>query len=230
MSRVVAFDAALAEEYRQRFATARIRPERAAEVARLARRLAEPARAERYREVAGRIGAPWQVVGIIHALEAGLDFGRHLHNGDPLAARTVRVPKGRPLAGTPPFAWEDSAVDALILAGLAAWTDWSLAGTAYVLERYNGFGYRRRVPAVPSPYLWSFTTAYGSGKYVADHVWSDTAVSKQCGGMALLRALAEAGLITMSEASGAGITPPTASGVLLVAATASLVPTVQPSS
>ena len=137
MSRVVVFDAALAEEYRRRFATARIRPERAAEVARLARRLAEPARADRYREVADRIGAPWHVVGIIHALEASLDFGRHLHNGDPLTARTVRVPKGRPLTGTPPFAWEDSAVDALTLAGLAglaAWTDWKI-GRASCRER-----------------------------------------------------------------------------------------------
>lgn len=230
MSRVVVFDAALAGEYRQRFATASIRPERAGEVARLAKRLAEPGRTKRYREVAGRVGAPWQVVGILHALEANLDFGRHLHNGDPLSARTVHVPKGRPLIGTPPFAWEDSAVDALTLAGLDVWDDWSVAGVAYVLERYNGFGCRRRTPPVPSPYLWSFTTAYTSGKYVADHVWSDTAVSKQCGGMALLRALAEAGLIALPEASGGGTTPPAASGVLYVAATAAQAPTAQPSS
>ena len=199
MSRVVVFDAALAEEYRQRFAAARIRPERVVETARLARRLAEPARADRYRAVAGRIGAPWFVVGILHALEASLDFGRHLHNGDPLSARTVQVPKGRPLNGNPPFAWEDSAADALALAGLDAWDDWSVAGVAYVLERYNGFGYRRRTPPVPSPYLWSFTTAYASGKYVADHTWSATAVSKQCGGMALLLALCDAGVIAAAD-------------------------------
>jgi lysozyme family protein len=199
----VAFTPSLAQEYRRLYAAA-IRPERLAETVRLARRLAEPSRAARYRAVGDRIGVPWFVVAIIHALEAGLDFDRHLHNGDPLSGRTVRAPKGRPLTGTPPFAWEDSAADALTLAGLAAWDDWSVAGVAYVLERYNGFGYRRRSPSVPSPYLWSFTPAYVSGKYVADHVWSDTAVSRQCGGMALLRALGDAGLAELADGAAAG--------------------------
>ncbi|KHK01847.1 peptidoglycan-binding protein [Desulfovibrio sp. TomC] len=194
MSPAVAFTSSLAEEYRRLYAAAAIRPERAAETARLARRMAEPTRLARYRTVGDRVGVPWFVVAILHALEGSLDFTRHLHNGDPLTGRTVRVPKGRPLAGTPPFAWEDSATDALALAGLDAWDDWSIPGVAYVLERYNGFGYRRRTPPVPSPYLWSFTTVYVSGKYVADHVWSQSAVSRQCGGMALLRALLEAGL------------------------------------
>jgi lysozyme family protein len=195
---------ALADAYRALFAASPIRPERAAETARLARRLAEPARAGRYAAVGARLGVPWQVVGILHCMESGGDFGRHLHNGDPLTGRTVGVPKGRPVAGRPPFAWEDSAADALALAGLGDWNDWSLAGMAYVFERYNGFGYRRRVPPVPSPYLWSFTTAYVSGKYVADHVWSDTAVSRQCGAMALLRALAEAGQVTLDAPGVAG--------------------------
>src|SRR5437870_4838633 len=33
--------------------------------------------------------------------------------GDPLTPRTTHEPKGRPSAGNPPFAWEDSAADAL---------------------------------------------------------------------------------------------------------------------
>ncbi len=181
----------LREEYRHIFDTAAIRAERVGAVRRLAGRILEPSRQERYEAVGRRIGVPSHVVGILHALEAGLDFSRHLHNGDPLAARTVRVPKGRPAEGCPPFAWEDSAADALALAGLDAWTDWTISGIAYVLERYNGFGYRRH--NVPSPYLWSCTTAYTAGKYVADGVWSPTAVSLQCGGMALLRAMREQG-------------------------------------
>ena len=214
MSRVVAFDAALTEEYQRLFATARLRPERAGEAARLAGRLADPSRANRYRAVADRTGVPWFVVGVVHALEASLDFSRHLHNGDPLTGRTVQVPKGRPLTGAPPFAWEDSAVDALTLAGLPVWRDWSAAGVAYVLERYNGFGYHRRTPPVPSPYLWSFTTAYASGKYVADHVWSDTATSKQCGAMALIRVLCDAGVIALADgpARRAPIAPAAAGG------------------
>jgi len=188
---------ALREEYRKTFETAAIRPGQAGAVKTLAGRILAPSRLERYQAVSRHTGVPGHVVGILHALEAGLDFTRHLHNGDPLAGRTVRVPKGRPANGQPPFAWEASAADALALAGLGDWTDWSVPGTAYALEGYNGFGYRRR--NVPSPYLWSFTTAYVSGKYVADHAWSPTAVSRQCGGMTLLRAMRDAGDVVLEE-------------------------------
>lgn len=221
MAQAFPLTASLAAEYRDLFHASPIRPERIAEAARLARRLAEPGRKARYAAVGAGLGLPWHVVGILHLLESGGDFTRHLHNGDPLAGRTVHVPKGRPAAGRPPFSWEESAMDALALAGLDAWEDWSLAGTAYVFERYNGFGYRRRAPAVPSPYLWSFTTAYVSGKYVADGVWSATAVSRQCGAMALLRALIEAGLVAQPDATApVGLTLPADPAALHVLATA----------
>ena len=74
---------------------------------------------------------------------------------------------------------------------LDKWTNWTISGIAYVLERYNGFGYRLNHPQVKSPYLWSFTTIYTAGRYVADHQFSDTSVSKQCGGMALLKRMIE---------------------------------------
>ena len=221
MAKAFALPPSLAAEYRDLFHACPIRPERAAETARLARRLAEPTRKTRYVAVGADLGVPWHVVGILHLLESGGDFTRHLHNGDPLAGRTVHVPKGRPAAGQPPFSWEESALDALALAGLDVWEDWSLAGTAYVFEGYNGFGYRRRAPAIHSPYLWSFTTAYASGKYVADGVWSATATSRQCGAMALLRALIEAGLVAHPDTARlAGLILPADPAVLHVLATA----------
>ena len=67
----------------------------------------------RYDKVAAIAKVPWYVVGAIHSLECNCNFECHLHNGDPLTARTVHVPKGRPIAGNPPFTWEESAVDAL---------------------------------------------------------------------------------------------------------------------
>jgi hypothetical protein len=124
-------------------------------------------------------------------MEASLNFTKHLHNGDPLSHRTVHVPAGRPKKGKPPFAWEESAQDALALKGLSAKTEWSLAGTLYQLERYNGWGYRLHHPHVLSPYLWSFSNHYKSGKYIADGTWSDTAISRQCGAAVLLRRMAE---------------------------------------
>jgi lysozyme family protein len=132
-------------------------------------------------------GIPWQLVGIAHGMEAGFDFSRHLHNGDPLTDRTVQVPKGRPATGNPPFKWRESAIDALMLKGLHQVASWSRARVLYEIERFNGFGYRRR--ALPSPYLWSFTNFYLKGKYVRDYEFDPEAVSKQCGAAAILKGL-----------------------------------------
>jgi lysozyme family protein len=193
------FDAALKAEYQLLFSQAAIRPERRFEVDAILRRITAPQAMARYRAVEAATGVPAHLVGIIHNLEASGNFDRHLHNGDPLTVRTVRVPAGRPRGGRPPFAWQDSAADALLLKKLDRWTDWSVPGTAYVLEQFNGWGYRRFHPHVKSPYLWGFSTIYAAGKYVADGVWSDTAVSRQCGGMTALLALAQAGLVTLAQ-------------------------------
>src|SRR5438128_12574624 len=40
---------------------------------------------------------PWQFIAVVHKMEANLGFSYHLHNGDPLTARTKQVPKGRPV-------------------------------------------------------------------------------------------------------------------------------------
>ncbi|CAN5914779.1 hypothetical protein BH11BAC7_BH11BAC7_26610 [soil metagenome] len=146
---------------------------------------------ERYETVSQKTGVPWYFIGIAHNLEGGSKFTTHLHNGDPLTARTVHVPKGRPLAGTPPFKWEFSAEDALVYSGLDRWKDWSLPGLLYKLEAYNGFGYRRKGININTPYLWSFSNQYSKGKFVTDGVFSATAVSKQCGAAVILRRLAE---------------------------------------
>lgn len=187
--------AVLRPEYISLWSGAQIRPERAAAALELARRLAS-SRA-RYERAGSPHRVPWQVVAAIHSLEGGGssgDFSRHLHNGDPLSARTVNVPAGRPPAGSPPFTWEDSASDAL--RRFDSWTDWSLAGTLYQLERYNGMGYRIRVsPPTPTPYLWSWTTAYSRGKFVRDGVYNPDAVSAQCGAAAIFKAMESAGII-----------------------------------
>jgi lysozyme family protein len=141
----------------------------------------------RYDQVANATGVPWYVIGIIHEMEGGLSFKTHLHNGDPLTARTVQVPAGRPLTGSPPFQWEESAIDALTLDGLTAIKLWTIERIAYQLEGYNGWGYRTRKTGVNTPYLWSATTNYQRGKFVRDGVFDPNAVSSQVGAMALLR-------------------------------------------
>jgi lysozyme family protein len=142
----------------------------------------------RYEGVSEQCGVPWYVIGLIDIMEAGGGCDAHLHNGDPLKGRTIHVPAGRPPApAEPPFTWEQSALDALKFEGFDKIKDWSLSGVAGALEHYNGMGYHLK--GMPSPYLWSFSNQYKSGKFVADHVFDPNAVSEQAGAMPILKAL-----------------------------------------
>jgi lysozyme family protein len=122
-------------------------------------------------------------------MEASFSFTGHLHNGDPLTAKTVQDPPGRPRQWNPPTDWLSSAIDALTGEGYANQGDWSLARSLFRFERYNGFGYHAK--NIPSPYLWSFSNHYTKGKFVGDHRYDPEAVSKQCGAATMLRALVD---------------------------------------
>lgn len=209
----IEYGPALKAEYEALYANAAIRPEALSDVDFVVTRIMKPEAWEQYQDVEHAIGVPAHVVGIIHIREASGNFREHLHNGDPLSARTVHVPVGRPPTGHPPFPWVESAVDALTMPGqtLDQWHDWSIAGTAFVLERYNGFGYRSH--GINSPYLWGGTTAYERGMYVADGQWSGTAVNKNPGGMAMLKRMIERGLVSLDVPA---VSPPPADPVALI--------------
>jgi len=197
----------LRREYGHLWQTCQVRPARMTEVDGLVDRMAE--HKKRYRQAGKPNGVPWHIVAVIHMLEGSGSFTTHLHNGDPLTARTVHVPKGRPRQGSPPFTWEESASDALVSDGLSRWTDWSLSGALFVLERFNGFGYRKSTIDIPTPYLWSFSNHYSRGKFVQDGVFSATAVSKQCGAAVLLKRMVKRSIATIpgADAAGAGQNP-----------------------
>jgi lysozyme family protein len=161
------------------------------------------AAAARYRAVEKMTGVPWFVTGIVHVREAGLsdedgdddvepNFHAWLHNGDPMRdhrgkpRRTTHVPAGRP--PNPDCSWEDGAVDAYQIEGLLHKKDWSPAFVAWLLERFNGFGYRL-YHHIPSPYLWGGTIVQTRGKYVRDGHFDPTVMDTQIGGMAILAAL-----------------------------------------
>ena len=130
---------------------------------------------------------PWFAIGCIHWLESNCNFDRHLHNGDPLTARTVRVPANRPPsdAGDPPFSFEISARDALNIEGFTAWNDWSVPGCLFMWEKYNGFGYRFH--GVNSPYLWACSQHYRKGLFPRDHVWDPEGISQAVGTAVMLK-------------------------------------------
>lgn len=180
-----------AAEYESLFDTCITLPGKVAKLNWYANKLIE--NRPRYESVGNPLDIPWWFIGAIHGLESGFAFDRHLHNGDPLTARTRRVPAGRPKNGEPPFTWEQSAHDALRYMKLDQWGDWSVAGALYQWEAYNGFGYRKY--KINSPYLWSFSNHYEKGRYVRDHVFDTEAVSNQCGAATLLRSLVNQGAV-----------------------------------
>jgi lysozyme family protein len=187
-----AFSPALKASYQRLFDTCTITPDKYVFIDRSVNKIY--ANKARYEAVGNKLGIPWYFIGIVHNMEGNSDFTKHLHNGDPLKARTVNVPANRP-KGDPPFTWEISAEDALRLTGINRWQDWSIPGVLYKLEGYNGYGYRRLAEPINTPYLWSFSNQYTCGKYVADGMYSPTAVSKQCGAAVILKRMAEKQII-----------------------------------
>jgi len=182
----------LRQEYRQRFDAARVSPARQEIVAQSVRKIL--GNRARYERITKSMTMPWYFLAIIHGLEADFRFDSHLHNGDPLTGRTVRVPAGRPARGKPPFTWEESAMDAIAVNRYDKWNDWSIAGMLVVWERYNGLGYRHH--GVNSPYVWACTDLYAKGRYVADGRYDAHAESRQCGAVAMLKGLIATGAVS----------------------------------
>jgi lysozyme family protein len=187
---------ALRKEYNDLFSSCKVTHKHRHSVTTTAERIVKEK--DRYDTVGLDVTTPWWVIGIIHALEGNLKFTTHLHNGDPLTARTVHVPAGRPVHGKPPFDWETSAVDALRFDGFDRWTDWTLSGALFKFEAFNGFGYRNLAKPIHSPYLWSFTNHYTKGKFGRDNSYDAHLVSKQAGAAALLRILVDKGHVTVA--------------------------------
>lgn len=179
----------LKPKYEALYASCQVRAERKGEVAWHRQKLLQYR--PRYEAVAARTGAPWWFIGVVHALEGSFNFNGHLHNGDPLAARTVQVPAGRPRVWNPPSDWVSSAIDAITYENLNDLHDWDIATALNRWEKYNGFGYYPL--GINSPYLWSFSNHYTKGKFVRDRVYDANAVSRQCGAAVMLRALVDAG-------------------------------------
>ena len=185
------------EAYSELWKTMTVSPDWAKKADAIAKKIV--ANQSRYATAVAGTTVPWWFIAIVHAMECSLRFDQHLHNGDPIEARTVRVPKDRPPAGSPPFTWEESARDSIIYEKLDKIDDWSLPSAFYHWHLYNGINneYKRR--GIPTPYLWSGSQHYRKGKYVADHVFDPEAVSQQVGAAVLLNALVDLGAVAIGK-------------------------------
>lgn len=139
----------------------------------------------RYLTIQKYTWVPWFVVAVIHEREADQKWDANLSQGDPWNRVSIHVPKGR----GPFMSWEAAAIDALTNCSpyAAKNHDWSVGGTLTLLEEYNGLGYASR--GIPSPYIWSGTNQYTSGKYIRDGVFSSGTVDVQLGCAGLLLAM-----------------------------------------
>lgn len=151
----------------------------------VAERLVATNAKQRYFTVSRKTGVPWWFIAVVHEREASQNWNTQLGQGDSLHSVSVHIPKGRGPFST----WEDGAFDALAnCAPFAARnTDWSAGGALTMLEEYNGIGYANR--GIPSPYIWSGTDQYKSGKYVRDGVFDPNVVDSQLGCAGLLKAM-----------------------------------------
>ena len=189
----------LKPKYLDLYEQMKLRPERQSELDRICERILK--HRERYEYVEQKTGVPWWFIAAIHNMESSGNWNCHLHNGDPLTARTVRVPADRPVDEPEKgwevgYTWEESAIDAIKLKNFHDVTDESLPAWLWRSHLYNGFG---RVDYVGdlghsylhTPYIWSGTNIYQSGKFVRDGVFDSNAVSQQIGVAPIIKRLLE---------------------------------------
>ncbi len=133
---------------------------------------------EKYKIVSRRAKLPSQLIAAIHFRESSCNFKTYLHNGDPLGKRTIHEPKGKYFTKFTP-----AAVDALSDKDsfrkkykLKARSKDIVAMLSFA-EVYNGLGYYNR--DLISPYIYSGTNIYKSGKFTSDGVYDSSVKDKQ---------------------------------------------------
>lgn len=139
---------------------------------------------DEYRKISKQLGCSLFALICSHYREASCDLDRQILNGQPWDIKTSIVPKGegpfndfvesceRGFEIKPEMENPNNIIDLL-----------------HFLERWNGWGYRRR--GILSPYLWAGTNLYTKGYYTSDGNYSSRAVNKQLGCATLLKGLFE---------------------------------------
>jgi lysozyme family protein len=179
----------LKPELTQQIARAHIRPECAHALEATGHRLLHDKAI--YQRIFEATGVP--VAGLMALAEREMTGNLHcyLGNGQRLTMRTTIVPKNRGPFPDTPDGFVKGALDALHLDGLdqvaSNGEGWTAERFAFESELWNGFGYRSH--GIPSPYVFGGTTVQRPGKFVRDHVYSDTLMDPQLGTVAIVEKL-----------------------------------------
>lgn len=142
----------------------------------------------RYESVAEKTDMPPELIAALHWRESTGNFGTYLHQGDPLGQPAKRIPYNIPVFND----WESAAIHAINLKkgiqqrfGITKATGQTdPAALSTYAEYYNGKGYFNKNR--PSPYVFSGTSSYQGGKYVADGKYDPNAVDRQLGVYSML--------------------------------------------
>lgn len=113
----------------------------------------------------------------------------YLHNGDPLGKQLVFSENDKFLSNN----FDDAAEDAIRREQYVVNTynlspeSKDIVALLCFAEKYNGTGYydNGRI----SPYIYSGTNVYASGKYVKDHIYDPNVIDGQVGVYLILNAL-----------------------------------------
>lgn len=179
--------ASVKAEYARLWRTMTINPSRIGEFQATAKRLMKGM--DRYKAVEKATGVPAALIAILHERESNANFDTYLGNGQPLSKKTTIVPVGRG-----PFRnFEEGAIDALNIDGLASIKSWPLEMIIFKAEGFNGFGYRNgpvtkgvKYPPMRSPYLWGGTNHQQRGKYTRDRYFDPSVMDQQLGAVGIL--------------------------------------------
>jgi len=118
----------------------------------------------------------------LHYRECNNNRNCQMFNGERWNRRTTLVPKGL----GPWNSAEDAMHAAIEYKQIPSEFD-EMAEALQFIEGWNGWGYMNK--GVPSPYVWSGSNHYISGKYVADGQYDPAVVDRQLGAGVLYLAL-----------------------------------------
>lgn len=154
-----------------------------------------------YNEAGFAADVPNIVVAAIHYRESSGDFKTYLSQGDPLGTRTYAngdSNNGKSLPDDTPNTivfsdWKDAAIFALKhefrakQASGITYNEKSIKDMLTFCEYFNGLGYQKR--NLLSPYNYSCTSCYKSGKFTSDGNFDEDVIDKQLGVLVMLRAI-----------------------------------------